>query len=266
MASDDACAEFGYAIKDLMNSLHLTTRYTAMRRQFKTMDDSKEERPIVSYQAVGSRIVDGYALLFSLAYLRQKIINMPLLKSFIRPYIPHFNPLVMERVIDLRECCGGFGFMQISGHPGFIARNVLRSAQRALTSIPEIPELMKRIHYFTSDLSLYPKYMENITANSCKPKDILGLFCIVCMNMKKNREQMGESQYMKEFFLQSSYQSMYTSINYYPVLEEGQFYVVEELLLYSMLSYVIKHSRFIDWSFCSVSVEEYTESIMGLRN
>ena len=66
-----------------------------MRRQFKTQDNSKAERPIVSYQGVGSRIINGFAQLFSLAYFRQKLLTMPLVKSFIKPYMPYFHQIIL---------------------------------------------------------------------------------------------------------------------------------------------------------------------------
>ncbi len=48
-----------------------------MRLQFATLEKSKAERPILQYQAVTSRIADGFATLFGLAFLRQRLVNMP---------------------------------------------------------------------------------------------------------------------------------------------------------------------------------------------
>jgi hypothetical protein len=53
--------EFNHSIKDLQKSLWVTIKYTSMRRQFRTLDNSKDERKIISYQAVASRIADGFA-------------------------------------------------------------------------------------------------------------------------------------------------------------------------------------------------------------
>ena len=90
-------------------------------------------------------------------------------------------------MLDLRECCGGFGFLQISGHPSLIERVCLRSAQPFSTFIPDNPELMKRIFYYSSDEKLEEEYLKN--AVNGKLTD-LGLFAILCIRMKKRREEM----------------------------------------------------------------------------
>jgi hypothetical protein len=59
--------------------------------------------------------------------------------------------MILEKLIDLRECCGGFGFMQVSGHPGFMERVSIRAAQPALTTIPDSNEIIKRFHYYSND-------------------------------------------------------------------------------------------------------------------
>lgn len=87
--------------------------------------------------------------------------------------------------------------MQVSGHPALIERTMMRSAQNAATEIPQIPEVMKRVHYFTSDMSMYPNYMSTVSADECKNKDILGIFCIVAMNMRKNRHNLDPKQYAR---------------------------------------------------------------------
>lgn len=59
---------------------------------------------------------------------------------------------------------------------------------------------------------------------------------------------------------------MYTTISQYPILENGKTHLVEELLLYSMINYVIKNAKYIDWSFCKGPIEKYTESLFALKN
>lgn len=129
--------ELGYSLQDLANSLHITVKYTSMRLQFSTIENSKAERPIGQYQAVTSRIADGFATLFGLSFLRQKLIAMPEVSTFMRFYLPFMHQVILERLIDLRECCGGYGYLQMSGHPAFLERVSIRSAQPALTTVPE---------------------------------------------------------------------------------------------------------------------------------
>jgi hypothetical protein len=54
-------AEFNYSLKDFQKSLWITTKYTSMRKQFRTIDDSKEERAILTYQTISGRVIDGFA-------------------------------------------------------------------------------------------------------------------------------------------------------------------------------------------------------------
>ena len=98
-----------------------------MRKQFKTIDDSKEERPIIQYQGVSSRIIDGFATAFLLHFFLEKVNADKSMKNFLIPYMSYFHQIMLDRLIDLRECCGGFGYMQISGHPALIERVLLRS-------------------------------------------------------------------------------------------------------------------------------------------
>lgn len=100
--SSDSVVELGYSLRDLANSLYVTVKYTNMRVQFATFEKGKAERPIGQYQAVTSRIVDGFATLFGLSFLRQRLITMPEVGVFMRPYLPFIHQVILERLIDLR--------------------------------------------------------------------------------------------------------------------------------------------------------------------
>lgn len=143
-----------------MSSLLITVKYTSLRRQFSTLEDSKEERRIIDYQAVSSRITDGFSSLYMLSFLRQRMITLRGVAPFMQRYIPLIHQLILPRLIELRECCGGFGYLQASGHPALIERVSIRCAQPFSTFIPENPELMKRIMYYSSDDSLEQLYIE----------------------------------------------------------------------------------------------------------
>lgn len=96
-------------------------KYTSMRRQFQTIDDSKEERRIITYQAVAARIVDGFSQFQALSDLYNKIVSQ---KSYLlmADLLQSSHHVILESLIHLRECCGGFGYMQYSGHPGCMER------------------------------------------------------------------------------------------------------------------------------------------------
>ena len=70
--------------------------------------------------------------------------------GFFGPFTPIYHKMIFEKIVNLRECCGGFGYLQVSGFPSATERVSLRAAQLHPSSIPEIPEVMKRIHYYSS--------------------------------------------------------------------------------------------------------------------
>jgi hypothetical protein len=102
IVSNDSTVELGYSLQDLANSLYITVRYTSMRLQFATLEKGKAERPIGQYQAVTSRISDGFSTLFGLSYLRQRLLVMPEIGTFMRFYLPFMQQIILERLIDLR--------------------------------------------------------------------------------------------------------------------------------------------------------------------
>lgn len=82
-------------MQDLANSLYVTVKYTNMRLQFATYEKGKAERPIGQYQAVTSRIADGFATLFGLCFLRQRLITMPEVSAFMRYYLPFMHQVIL---------------------------------------------------------------------------------------------------------------------------------------------------------------------------
>lgn len=93
--SGDSVAELGFSLQDLAHSLYITVKYTKMRLQFSTLEKSKNERPIGQYQAVISRVTDGFATLFGLSSLRQRLITMPQIASFMRFYLPFMHQVIL---------------------------------------------------------------------------------------------------------------------------------------------------------------------------
>jgi hypothetical protein len=66
-----------------------------MRLQFATLEKSKKERPIGQYQAVTSRIADGFATLYGLSSLRQRLITMPQVANFMKFYLPFVHQVIL---------------------------------------------------------------------------------------------------------------------------------------------------------------------------
>lgn len=93
-----------------------------MRKQFQTLDDSKEERRIITYQAVAARVIDGFSQFQALSDLYNKIKANGRSYLLVGDLLQSSHHLILEALIHLRECCGGFGYMQYSGHPGCMER------------------------------------------------------------------------------------------------------------------------------------------------
>lgn len=129
--------EFNLSLLDLKKSLNLAIKYTKMRIQFKTLPNSKLERPIHTYQAVGKRIIDGFCKLVCFSELNKALFNNKQIIPLAAPLLDINHHLMLECVIRLRECCGGFGYLQAAGHAGCIERLTLRASEAQIVEIPE---------------------------------------------------------------------------------------------------------------------------------
>lgn len=73
-----------------------------MRLQFKTLPDSKAQRPIISYQAVGIRIVNAISKLLCFADLNRGLMNNKAIIPFAAPLLDINHKTILESVIRLR--------------------------------------------------------------------------------------------------------------------------------------------------------------------
>jgi hypothetical protein len=168
---------------------------------------------------------------------------MPEISVFLRFYMPYIHEFVVERLISLRECCGGFGFMQISGHPGFMERACIRAAQPALTTIPDNKEIMKRLHYYSSDLSRVSSYIKEISAEGNTVSDIFCYFIFICMGMSQSKHKLDEKQYMREFLKQAIIQIAYSTTYYDPIDLSSP---SENILPYIIVRYVVNNFKYVE--------------------
>lgn len=130
-----------------MSSLKITVDYTSLRRQFSTQENTKEERRIIEYQAVSGRIVDGFSALLILSSLRSQMEANPSLANLLQPYSAAIDRIILPRLIELRECCGGYGYLQVSGHPALIERSLYSTADTFETKIPSNPEFFELLKF-----------------------------------------------------------------------------------------------------------------------
>lgn len=64
--------------------------------------------------------------------------------------VQHSHHSILEQLIKLRECCGGFGYLQVSGHPGCIERVALRASMREEQELVLEKQLLQVAHYYSS--------------------------------------------------------------------------------------------------------------------
>jgi hypothetical protein len=78
-----------------------------MRRQFKT--SGPEENRIGDYQVVRQRVAQAFATLVIYSCSLKKEVSATLLAKS-----------VLKQVMKLRECCGGWGYLRVSGMPTLV--------------------------------------------------------------------------------------------------------------------------------------------------
>lgn len=58
--------------------------------------------------------------------------------------------IILEDIIHLRECCGGFGYMKVSGHPDCIERVCFRAGGETEGDLRINPEFLQATQYFAA--------------------------------------------------------------------------------------------------------------------
>jgi hypothetical protein len=117
--------------------------------------NKKEERPIGQYQAVISRIVDALCLSFALSALNSKV-QLPSAWDLFSPYFQYTHHLILDKVTALRETCGGFGYLRVSGMPQLIERVMYRSSlNRKNAPYPNNKELLVNFMYYANSPDIF---------------------------------------------------------------------------------------------------------------
>lgn len=94
--------EFSYSLKDLQKSLWITVNYTKMRKQFKTNDHNKEERRIITYQAVATRIINGFSQYIALSDLYSRVVEEGRSHVALSEILESSHHIILENLIHLR--------------------------------------------------------------------------------------------------------------------------------------------------------------------
>ena len=120
-----------------------------MRKQFKTIEGSKEERRIITHQAVASRIINAFSEYEALSDLYARILTQGGSEKLYGEMSRSVHHVILEHLIHLRECCGGFGYLQVSGHPGGIERTCNRAGKESAKYPKLSREFLKAVQFFT---------------------------------------------------------------------------------------------------------------------
>jgi hypothetical protein len=63
-----------------------------------------------------SRVTDALSLSYALASLYVKV-QPAANKAMFAPYFQYTHHIILQKLLQLRECCGGFGYIRYSGLP-----------------------------------------------------------------------------------------------------------------------------------------------------
>jgi hypothetical protein len=235
--------EFGFSLKDLQKSLWVTINYTKMRRQFKTIDASKEERRIISYQAVATRIINGFAQFVALADLHSRVIEMTRSHVILSDLLESSHHNILEDLVHLRECCGGFGYMQVSGHPGCIERVCFRAGGETDRKLKLTPEYLQATQYFAASDESEKYYCQPFRADKPTYMNYFGAFLSIVFAMRRNQGTLSDLEFKREYLKQCSLMAMHAREEF-TRHEPTNIHCL--LLQYSIATYVGKQSSFID--------------------
>jgi hypothetical protein len=95
--------------------------------------------------------------------------------------------IILEQLIHLRECCGGFGYMQVSGHPGCIERVCFRAGLDTNKELKLTPLFLQATQYFASSEESEKYYCQPITSEKPSYMNYFGIFLSIIFNMRKEK-------------------------------------------------------------------------------
>jgi hypothetical protein len=241
--------EFGFSLKDLQKSLFVTINYTKMRRQFKTNPSNKQERRIITYQAVASRIINGFAQFIALSDLYSRVIDQARSPLILTDMLESAHHNILEDLIHLRECCGGFGFMQVSGHPGCIERVCFRAGGDSSRGLKLTPEYLQATQYYAATDESEKYYCQPFAVEKSSYMNYFGVFLSIVFSMRRSQGALSDLQFKREFLKQSSLMAMHAREEF---TRHDATNIHCLLLQFAVATYVLRQSAFINWTLFNV--------------
>lgn len=99
---------------------------------------------------MATRIINGFATFVALSDLNSRVVDMSRSHVMLADIIESAHHIILEDIIQLRECCGGFGYMQVSGHPSCIERVCYRAGGETESDLRITPEFLQATQYFAA--------------------------------------------------------------------------------------------------------------------
>ena len=184
---------------------------------------------------------------------------IPQLAVFFTPILQYSHHTILERLIHLRECCGGFGYLQYSGHPGCIERTAYRAANKEEADIPDHKEFLKRAHYYSGDDSLESFFGDKINIDKIfNFSELFRVFIGICIQMRKRKTEFAKTDYTREFVKQSAIQAIYNFDSYGRISTDD---AVASMVQYLIISYILDNGKYINWDYLKIEPSKFFEGV-----
>ena len=134
--------------------------------------------------------------------------------------------------------------MQVAGFGAGIERTICRAAMKEDVDLPNNKQFIKRAHYYSGDDDLEHFFGGKINHNKMdKFPELFRVFIVICIQMRKQQQEMGKSEYIREFLKQAAIQAMYS----FDLIGRKKIDTISTIMVYLVTSYIITHGKYINW-------------------
>ena len=148
------------------SALTIAIRYSIVRHQFSDPEDPTKEKKIIDYQIQQSKLFRELSKLYAMVFVRVEVIDLYLkaekdatsggsgsslsiVHCLVCLYKVYASQFVLEGIEQCRRCCGGHGFMMISGLPSLYTTflpKVTYDGENTILALQAIKYLLSLFH------------------------------------------------------------------------------------------------------------------------